>query len=77
MKSVKLEILKLLVSDLEDRGQVVPNYGGYQYYQYNDLLTVIKGLKDVGAVSVTPRAIKLLNKDRLQQKVELVKNYYL
>ena len=50
------------------------NYGGYQY---NDLLTVIKSLKDVGAVSVTPRAIKLLNRDKLDHKLELVKNYYL
>ena len=74
MKNIKLEILNVLVKDLEDRGLVVPNYGGYQY---NDLLTVIKSLKDVGAVSVTPRAIKLLNRDRLEHKVELVKNYYL
>lgn len=74
MKNIKLEILSVLVKDLEDRGQVVPNYGGYQY---NDLLTVIKSLKDVGAVSVTPRAIKLLNRDKLESKVEMVKNYYL
>ena len=74
MKNIKLEILNVLVKDLEDRGQVVPNYGGCQY---NDLLTVIKSLKDVGAVSVTPRAIKLLNRDRLEHKLELVRNYYL
>jgi len=73
MKSAKIEILKIMMEDLTERGQVVPNYGGYQY---NDILSVIKGLKDVGVVHVTPRAIKLLNKDRLDEKVEMVKNYY-
>ena len=73
MKSTKIEILKIMIDDLTEKGQVVPNYGGYQY---NDVLSVIKGLKDVGAVHVTPRAIKLLNRDRLDEKVEMVKNYY-
>lgn len=73
MKSVKIEILKIMIEDLTERGQVVPNYGGYQY---NDILSVIKGLKDVGVVRVTPRAIKLLNQDRLDEKVEMVKKYY-
>ena len=74
MKNVKLEILNLLVKDLEKSGNVVPNYTGYQY---NDLLTVIKGLKDVGAVRVTPNCIRLLNRDKLDRKLEIVRNYYL
>jgi|TARA_B100000073_G_scaffold347114_1_gene360398 hypothetical protein len=73
MRSAKIEILNILLEDLKERGQVVPNYGGYQY---NDLLSVIKGLKDVGAVRVSSRAIKLLNRDKLDEKVELVKKYY-
>lgn len=73
MRSAKIEILKIMMEDLTEKGQVVPNYGGYQY---NDILSVIKGLKDVGAVHVTPRAIKLLNRDKLDEKVELVKKYY-
>ncbi len=73
MKSSKIEILNILLEDLKEKGQVVPNYGGYQY---NDLLSVIKGLKDVGAVRVSSRAIKLLNRDKLDEKVELVKKYY-
>ena len=74
MKNVKLEILNLLVKDLEKNGNVVPNYTGYQY---NDLLTVIKGLKDVGAVHVTPNCVRLLNRDKLDRKLEIVRNYYL
>ena len=73
MKSIKIEILKIMIDELTEKGQVVPNYGGYQY---NDLLSVIKGLKDVGAVRVSSRAIKLLNRDKLDEKVELVKKYY-
>ena len=74
MKNVKLEILNLLVNDLEKNGNVVPNYTGYQY---NDLLTVIKGLKAVGAVHVTPNCVRLLNRDKLDRKLEIVRNYYL
>ena len=73
MKSTKLEILNIIISDLLDRGQVTPVVDGYQY---NDVLSVIKGLKDVGAVSVTPRAIKLLNRDTLDQKLELLERCY-
>ena len=73
MKSTKLEILNLIMSDLLERGQVTPVVDGYQY---NDVLSVIKGLKDVGAVSVTPRAIKLLNRDTLDEKLELLKRCY-
>ena len=73
MKSIKIEILKIMMDELTEKGKVVPNYGGYQY---NDVLSVIKGLKDVGAVQVTPRAIKLLNRDGLDEKLEMVKNYY-
>ena len=35
MKSAKIEILKIMIDDLTEKGQVVPNYGGYQY---NDIL---------------------------------------
>ena len=73
MKSTKLEILNIIMGDLLDRGQVTPAVDGYQY---NDVLSVIKGLKDVGAVSVTPRAIKLLNRDSLDQKLELLERCY-
>lgn len=73
MKSTKLEILKIIMNDLKDHGQVTPVVDGYQY---NDVLSVIKGLKDVGAVSVTPRAIKLLNRDTLDQKLELLERCY-
>lgn len=73
MKSTKLEILNIIMNDLKDRGQVTPVVDGYQY---NDVLSVIKGLKDVGAVSVTPRAIKLLNRDTLDQKLELLERCY-
>jgi len=73
MKNTKLEILNIIMSDLLDRGQVTPVVDGYQY---NDVLSVIKGLKDVGAVSVTPRAIKLLNRDTLDQKLELLERCY-
>ena len=73
MKSTKLEILNIIMSDLLDRGQVKPVVDGYQY---NDVLSVIKGLKDVGAVHVTPRAIKLLNRDTLDQKLELLERCY-
>tara|TARA_B000000557_G_scaffold261706_1_gene261141 strand:- start:4643 stop:4867 length:225 start_codon:yes stop_codon:yes gene_type:complete len=73
MKSTKLEILNIIMGDLLDRGQVTPVVDGYQY---NDVLSVIKGLKDVGAVSVTPRAIKLLNRDSLDQKLELLERCY-
>ena len=73
MKSTKLEILNIIMGDLLDRGQVTPVVDGYQY---NDVLSVIKGLNDVGAVSVTPRAIKLLNRDSLDQKLELLERCY-
>tara|TARA_B100001094_G_scaffold271433_1_gene276722 strand:+ start:3852 stop:4076 length:225 start_codon:yes stop_codon:yes gene_type:complete len=73
MKNTKLEILNIIMSDLLDRGQVTPVVDGYQY---NDVLSVIKGLKDVGAVSVTPRAVKLLNRDTLDEKLELLERCY-
>ena len=73
MKSTKLEILNIIMNDLKDRGQVKPVVDGYQY---NDVLSVIKGLKDVGAVHVTPRAIKLLNRDTLDEKLELLERCY-
>ena len=73
MKSTKLEILNIIMNDLKDRGQVTPVVDGYRY---NDVLSVIKGLKDVGAVHVTPRAIKLLNRDTLDQKLELLERCY-
>ena len=73
MKSTKLEILNIIMSDLLDRGQVKPVVDGYQY---NDVLSVIKGLKEVGAVQVTPRAIKLLNRDTLDEKLEILERCY-
>ena len=73
MKRIKMEILNIIMSDLKDRGQVTPVVDGYQY---NDVLSVIKGLKDVGAVSVTPRTVKLLNRDTLDEKLELLERCY-
>jgi len=73
MKSVKLEILKRLVDDLEKDGYVVPNYTGYQY---NDVLSVIKSLKDNDIVKVTPSNIRLINRTNLSKKLEMVRNYY-
>lgn len=73
MKSTKLEILKMIIEDLENNEYVVPKYMGYQY---NDVLSVIKGLKDVGAVKVTPSNIRLVNKTDLNEKLELLKRCY-
>jgi len=73
MKSVKLEILKRLVDDLEKNGYVVPNYTGYRY---NDVLAVIKSLKDNDIVKVTPSNIRLINRTNLSKKLEMVRNYY-
>lgn len=73
MKSAKIEILKMIIEDLKERGQVVPNYLGYQY---NDVLSVIKSLKDNDIVKVTPNHIRLINKTDLTKKLEMVKNYY-
>lgn len=73
MKSVKLEILKMMIEDLERSDYVVPKYGGYQY---NDVLSVIKSLKDNDVVKVTPSHIRLINKTDLPKKLEMVKKYY-
>ena len=73
MKSAKIEILKMIIEDLTERGQVVPNYRGYQY---NDVLSVIKSLKDNDIVKVTPNHIRLINKTDVNKKLEMVKNYY-
>ena len=73
MKIDKIKILNIMMEELKEKGQVIPNYRGYQY---NDVLSVIKSLKDNDVVKVTPSHIKLINKTDLPKKLEMVKKYY-
>ena len=72
---MKTEILTRMIEDLETCDYVVPK--SYKYYQYHDVLTVIKALKDNEIVKVTPNHIKLINRTNLYKKLEMVKKYYL
>lgn len=73
MKSTKLEILKMIMEDLQNNNYVVPKYTGYQY---NDVLSVIKGLKDLGVVKVTPSSIRLVDHINLKNNLEILKRCY-
>ena len=64
-----------MIEELETSNYVVPK--GYKNYQYNDVLSVIKALKDNEIVKVTPNNIRLINRTNLPKKLEMVKNYYL
>ena len=72
---MKNEILTRMIEELETSNYVVPK--GYKNYQYNDVLSVIKALKDNEIVKVTPNHIRLINRTNLSKKLEMVKNYYL
>ena len=72
---MKNEILARMIEELETSNYVVPK--GYKNYQYNDVLSVIKALKDNEIVKVTPNNIRLINRTNLPKKLEMVKNYYL
>ena len=72
---MKNEILTRMIEELETSNYVVPK--SYKYYQYHDVLTVIKALKDNEIVKVTPNHIRLINRTNLSKKLEMVKNYYL
>jgi hypothetical protein len=72
---MKNEILTRMIEELETSNYVVPK--GYKNYQYNDVLSVIKALKDNEIVKVTPNNIRLINRTNLPKKLEMVKNYYL
>ena len=72
---MKNEILTRMIEELETSNYVVPK--GYKNYQYNDVLSVIKALKDNEIVKVTPNHIRLINRTNLPKKLEMVKNYYL
>jgi len=72
---MKNEILTRMIEELETSNYVVPK--GYKNYQYNDVLSVIKALKDNEIVKVTPNHIRLINRTGLSKKLEMVKNYYL
>ena len=73
MKNTKLEILKMVMEDMQSHDYVVPKYTGYQY---NDVLSVIKGLKDLGVVKVTPSNIRLIDKTNLNNNLEILKRCY-
>ena len=72
---MKNEILSRMIEELETSNYVVPK--GYKNYQYNDVLSVIKALKDNEIVKVTPNHIRLINRTNLSKKLEMVKSYYL
>lgn len=72
---MKNEILTRMIEELETSNYVVPK--GYKNYQYNDVLSVIKALKDNEIVKVTPNHIRLINRTNLSKKLEMVKSYYL
>lgn len=71
---MKNEILTKMIEELKTNEYFVPSK--YVGYKYNDVLSVIKALKDNEIVRVTPNNIRLINKSNLNRKLELVKNFY-